>query len=290
VDFVDRLLTVFALDHPAAERGNANGGVPIDLARAAFLSLLRAGVAIEPRWDEFLPLEMWMPADERARCVRAIPEERRDAAVANALRRIFFNGARVTVALELLPAFPLASAAAAVVANIQDARDANQALDVLRSIGAEHPAVAAVAKPLEAKLARCPRLRAAERIDPITREDLDATRSKQLEAASRKYGGKKLTVAQIFDTPEDQGAERIMPRHTRLVLLEDEKGKRVYDAWLYMGDTGCIFKAGTTTTVAEIIQGSLECKSLPLKLALKAALDDKPLPAPVTRPAEKRGR
>ena len=32
------------------------------------------------------------------------------------------------------------------------------------------------------------------------------------------------------------------------------------------------FSAGTTTVVAEVIQGSLECTSLGLKVALKAAL------------------
>ena len=43
-----------------------------------------------------------------------------------------------------------------------------------------------------------------------------------------------------------------------------------------MGDSGTIFAAGTTKVVAEIIQGGLECKRLPLKLALQGALARKP--------------
>jgi hypothetical protein len=275
--FADRLLALFAPHQPAAERGNLNG-IPIDLSRAAFLSLVRAEVPLEPRWDALLPLAPWIPAAERTRCLRALPAERREAAVATALGRIFFTNHRVALALELLAGFPLASAAACVVENIASAPEVERARAVLRAAAERSAAVAAVVQPLDAKLARTPRLRAAKRIDPIERKDLDALRAKQLEAANKKYGGKKLTVDQLFalEGEGEEAGEVIMPSLCELVLIEDEKGTPTHDAWMYMGDSGTIFAAGTTKVVAEIIQGGLECKRLPLKLALQDALARKP--------------
>jgi hypothetical protein len=160
--FADRLLSVFAADQPAAERSNMRG-IPVELARAAFVSLVRAGVAMKPEWDILLPIPPWIAPEERARSIAAIPQARRDAALGHA-----------------------------------------------------------------------------------------------------------LSAAEIF--AEDESAEeRIMPSLTELILLVDDKGKPAYDAWLYMGDSGSIFKAGTTKRIAEIIQGSLECKPLTLHLALKDA-------------------
>lgn len=268
--FADRLLALFAPAQPAAERGNMKG-IPVDLARAAFVSLVRAGAPLERRWEELLPLEAWMTPEERRACVLAVPEERRDAAVWNAFGRVFFDNTRVALALEMLPDFPLPAVAKVVVAHIESARDTEQALAALRAAGAKDPAVAKIVKPLEAKLAKAPRLRVAKRIEPIRESDLDALRTKQLEAANAAYGGKRLKAAEIFAADEESG-EIIMPSLTRLLLLVDDDGKAAYDAWLYMGDSGSIFKAGTTKRVASIIQGGLECSLLSLKIALKDAL------------------
>jgi hypothetical protein len=38
-----------------------------------------------------------------------------------------------------------------------------------------------------------------------------------------------------------------------------EAGDVRYDAWLYMVDSGTVFRAGTTEVVAEIVQFGLEC-------------------------------
>ncbi len=270
MELADRLLRLFAEDQPAAERGNL-GTIPVDLARAAFVSLVRSGAPIEPRWDALLPLEKWVPPNERSACLSALPEARRDAALSSAFGRIAFDATRVEVALELLPELPLASVARVVVRHIRAARSPQRALVALRDASAASPAVAEVVRPLETRLARASRLRVMRTIHPIRRADLDAIRSRQLEAANASYGGKRLTIAEIFAAREGDD-DTIMPSLTRLVVLADESGEAAYDVWSYMGDSGSIFEAGTTKRIASIVQGGLECRSLALEIALREAL------------------
>jgi hypothetical protein len=269
--FADRLLALFAEDQPAAERSNMKG-IPVELARAAFVSLVRAGTVVKPEWDVLLPLAPWIGAEERTRNIGAVPEPRRNAALARAFQRGMFDTDRVRLALEMLPEFPYPSVAEIVVAHIDVTRDTENALALLREASAKNPAIAKVTKSLFAKLEARPKLRISKHIAPVTRADLDALRTKQFETAQAGYGGKRLTVARIFAEEEDEAGETIMPSLTEIVLLVDEKGAPAYDAWLYMGDSGSIFKAGTTKRIASIIQGGLECKPLPLRVALKDAL------------------
>jgi len=45
-----------------------------------------------------------------------------------------------------------------------------------------------------------------------------------------------------------------------------------------MVDSGTIFKRGTTTRVAEIVQGSVTCKDEVLQEALEMAIHERPRP------------
>ena len=60
-----------------------------------------------------------------------------------------------------------------------------------------------------------------------------------------------------------------------LLKIVDETGETAYDAWLYRGDSGSIFRAGTTEIVAEIIQVGLECKDPGLRDGLRTALQER---------------
>jgi hypothetical protein len=265
IELADRLVALFTPGAPMAECGNRSKP-STDLARAAFVSLVNARVPIEPRWDALLTLESWMAKEEREACVRAIPEERREAAVAAAL----FNPS-VEVATDLLPRFPFACLAAYVVARLEHAHDAQGALDAVRAAAKRNAAIVEILAPVEKKLAKTPTLRVTARLQLIVEAELDATARKQLEAANRRYGGHKMTTREIFAAQAQEG-EVILPRLTERLTVEDDNKKHVYDVWLYMGDSGTVFKAGRTVVVAEIVQGGLECKSLALKLALKAVL------------------
>jgi len=90
----------------------------------------------------------------------------------------------------------------------------------------------------------------------------------QLAAALARYDGKTLPIeARLGDGDYDAtgsvraGLERI-----------EFQGDSEVDAFLYMGDSGTFFAKGTTTIVAEVIQGGIECEDAALGAALGNAL------------------
>src|SRR6185503_16437295 len=48
--------------------------------------------------------------------------------------------------------------------------------------------------------------------------------------------------------------------------------RHLYDAWLYMGDSGTFFRAGTTEDVAMVIQSGLECEDREIRSQLGPAM------------------
>src|SRR5262249_22008822 len=48
--------------------------------------------------------------------------------------------------------------------------------------------------------------------------------------------------------------------------------RHAYDAWLYMSDSGTIFRAGTIDRVAEIVQRGLECSDRTLRALIGPAM------------------
>jgi len=122
-------------------------------------------------------------------------------------------------------------------------------------------------------------LRIASSIHPVTLDQLDPIRRRQLEIANGLYGGEEESIAVIFGRDEDEEVdERIMPSLTELRSIVDLDGRPVYDAWLYMGDSGTVFVAGTEQVVAEVIQCGIETKDAELKASLRDVLAWKPAP------------
>ncbi len=63
--------------------------------------------------------------------------------------------------------------------------------------------------------------------------------------------------------------------------------QHVYDAWLYMVDSGTVFRAGTTEDVASVIQFGLECPDPAVRAQLGSAMvEAKLLPVADTAYAE----
>src|SRR5579863_364105 len=93
----------------------------------------------------------------------------------------------------------------------------------------------------------------------------------QLDVIGPKYFGGKGAARLAGD--DDDGD----PMETR-TLIECESwrivdgDRHVYDAWYYMGDSGTIFKTGTTAVVAEVIQCGLQCANSSLRTQLGAAM------------------
>lgn len=80
----------------------------------------------------------------------------------------------------------------------------------------------------------------------------------QLVAAGKLWDGKALPVERRLSPDEnDEAALGAVLEH---VVIGDATGKAVYDAWLYAGDSGAFFRAGTTTLIADRIQDAMQMK------------------------------
>ena len=167
--------------------------------------------------------------------------------------------------------------------NLDNAWRPKDALDALKAVAKKHPAIAAVIEEHEKGKAPLPELRAASRKKGAPKlTELDAIAQKQLVEASKRYNGKKRTVKAIL-AGDDEDMEMIHPPTIERIRIVDAKGKPAYDAWLYNGDSGTVFRAGTTKVVAERIQAGLDSEDKQLRIALLAALDGKPKPKLASR-------
>jgi len=161
----------------------------------------------------------------------------------------------------------------------------------LKAVAKTEPAVAAALKEHETGKPPVPRLAVAVRRAPRKLSELDAVGKRQLEIAVERYNGAKRTAKQILASDaEGQGGEPFLPGSIERLALADAAGKPAYDAWLYMGDSGCIFRAGTEAVVAERIQAGLECADKSLRIALLAALSPPKKKTPAKKKAAARRR
>lgn len=94
----------------------------------------------------------------------------------------------------------------------------------------------------------------------------------------QKYFGKKKPLPTLLSNDAD--SEESLRHGLTLREVADAKGAHVYDLWEYMGDSGCLFRAGTTKVVAEIVQGSAQCDDAALSDAVEIVMRQKaPKPA-----------
>lgn len=273
--FAPRLLDLYAT--PQAEREASS----IDVLRwPTFAALARSGQPIDPSFDVLLPVSrsgVVKPAFLQE-CIHAIPEQRREGALLAGLANVTFGNDAVTLGAALLAAHPYPSIARFVLERLDQAWKPEDALRTVQTVAKDHPTVLAALDAFESNRPPVPELRAASRLKPPQLTDLDPVAQAQLEAAARRYSGDERTAKQILaGGADDDGA--ILPSTIERIRIEDAAGNHAYDAWLYMGDSGTIFEAGTTTVVAERVQAGLEAKDEPVRLALLDALGP-----PVTAP------
>jgi hypothetical protein len=241
-----------------------------------FLALARARVHVEPRWEPLFPLlgqPVHLPAMRE--CLSGVAPERREATVLAAMRDdTLFD--TMTGALALLPDVPSAKLARALL----DRAEANwlpTLTAALEALGARH---ADILETLNAFRSTQNTTSVALECGPPSRpkggDRLSAMQQKQLRAFGRAYDGDDLTAKQRLAPGKDvesgsfAGALEIVP------ILDAKTRKPLFDAFLTI-DSGSIFKAGTTTEVAAIIQGGLEqCKDPALQAALTKALATRP--------------
>ncbi|MEZ4466496.1 MAG: hypothetical protein R3F60_08515 [bacterium] len=86
-------------------------------------------------------------------------------------------------------------------------------------------------------------------------DDLTALQAEQLRQAGIEYDGEDLpAVARLADDDDEETSFLGYCHFARLV----DGDQHLYDAWLYMVDSGTFFRAGTTEAVGGIIQFGLE--------------------------------
>ena len=118
-------------------------------------------------------------------------------------------------------------------------------------------------------------LREVSSLRPATLDELDATQRKQLRAAGRGHDGKDLpAAARLAPRPKASAPDpgESFAGELELVRIADGSGEVRYDVFICGPDSGVVFRARTTTAVAELIQGGVACKDPALKERLRRVL------------------
>ncbi len=102
---------------------------------------------------------------------------------------------------------------------------------------------------------------AIEELNPIERE--------QLRIAGRFYDGDDRPAADRLAGGVVEGDGSLFDTELWKVV---DGGRHLYDAWLYMSDSGTFFRAGTTEDVAMVIQCGLECDDPEIRAQLGPAM------------------
>ncbi|MCC6559402.1 MAG: hypothetical protein IT372_41300 [Polyangiaceae bacterium] len=100
---------------------------------------------------------------------------------------------------------------------------------------------------------------------------LSKLQAEQLRLAGKAYDGEDLPVEARLAGDEPEHEEGSFLGFCNLYKVVDGD-RHLYDAWIYMVDSGTIFRAGTTEKVAEIIQFGLECDDPVIRMALGPAM------------------
>lgn len=252
----------------------------------AFMTLVRAGAPIEPRWDALLELRPRYGSE----LALALPEQRRASTCLSALARMHPSSA-LFAAIELLPVVPEVAIAEYALTCIPKTVGSPRAFRrALREAAGTQAHILALIDAADAA-AGPPLLLTATQERSIAEEGPSAVFSEldhaQLLVAGKRYlGGKGAPIEVLLaDNPQGPDEERSLRGQLFYRAIADAKGKHVYDAWLYQTDSGIIFTSGTTRVVAEYVQRSVTCKNDRLAEALDDALRAEPsavtqVPAP----------
>jgi hypothetical protein len=261
--FADRLVSLFADDAPRGERNHRNEP-DYYLLHTLFLALVRAGVTIEPRWDRFLPFAGNEHLAYTHECVRAIPEERRAAAIAAQIAGSF-PCYMVPLGLEMLRAYPSLELARAVLGRADDGvgdlmtKARRRVAEDVRACAGHVDGVGAAVDAYLAALPMLPALRRAAtwRVDdPALPERVQSLVEMTSDAWAGQWG---------------PGTE-----YTRVHELVDGTGAPAYDVVSIMDEDASIYSAADGTEVGAMVQYGIQVPDPALAEALQMALADRP--------------
>ncbi|MEO8878312.1 MAG: hypothetical protein ABI461_22145, partial [Polyangiaceae bacterium] len=168
-----------------------------DFAITVFLALVRAGIALEPRWDVLF--QMWNISEVHLgplwEVLKALPADRQPLAVRRIAEALDTNRIGIWAPL-LLAKYPFADATKYVLSKLDYVSKPRDSLKQLRAIAAKSPEMAATLDP--GKQPAIPELTLAGIVDIRQLSQLDKLAQKQLVEASRRYGGSVTTAEAIF--------------------------------------------------------------------------------------------
>ena len=105
-------------------------------------------------------------------------------------------------------------------------------------------------------------------------QELSELECKQLVVAGELYDGIELPAeVRLDDKASDEFEDPNFSGYFEIWDVLDDKGVLTYTAMLYKVDSGTVFKADTTESVAEIIQGYLECEDEKLYKEIAEAVE-----------------
>jgi len=230
------------------------------VAPALFLALARSKTPIPEAADRLFPIARHGQLPVRPEWVveiaAAIPPGRREAAVIGSMQRSDGRANDVLLSvvaiLEKDPMPDVIDAALAYAKERKKTRDSHVKGGVVKCertlVAMKRGAPSAPSKPREPIV-----LRVESILRPTSVTELDVMRTKQLRIAGDLWEGKRRPPQRRLDEEGDDDASFGGVCEWR-VLADD---KRRYDAWLFAGDSGQYFIAGTTKRIGEMIQRSV---------------------------------
>ena len=219
----------------------------------AFFALVRAGVEIDPKWDELLPMDLSVPVSIFLECAAALPLDRLERA-AMAVLESDWGPSAFEHGVALLRKVDSREIAEAVIAicSKNSPHHRKVRMTTLLEIGERQPNVKAAVLVALGKAPKPIHLQVLARSQPRAASDLSKTQAAQLVAAGKLWDGKSLPVERRLSLDEnDESALGPILEH---VVIGNADKKPLYEAWLYAGDSGAFFVAGKTTVIAQRIQ------------------------------------
>ena len=236
----------------------------------AFFALVRAGHPIDPAWDLYLPISTEVPLAIAAECARVLPLDRLEAVAPTLLEKAHGSHA-IQLGLAILAEHDSPAIARFVWAKSERSfphhRDAER--KALAAIGETKPGVGEVVASFAKRAPKKRTLVVSARLAPKSESDLSELQAAQLIEAGKKWDRKNLPVARRLSCDEnDESALGAVLEHVTLT----ENDKPAFEAWLYAGDSGTFFTAGTTKVIAQRIQRGIHLEGKKKDPALADAL------------------
>jgi hypothetical protein len=226
---------------------------------ALYLALIRSNTPIPEDADRLLPIARHMqhptPTEHLIEMVGGLPPGRREAALIAAMKRSdgrsndVLRG--VTAVLAKLPMPTVLDAALAYAKERKVTKDSFVKSELVKL---ERELKAMLKGGAAPKPAARFELFVESSLNPTSVDELAPIQVKQLAVAGDEWEGTKRPPARrlaVDDNNDDSSFGGVCEWR---VLVGD--GRR-YDAWMFAGDSGAYFVAGTTKRIAEMIQGSI---------------------------------